>query len=711
MPPLIDFVDIFDLNQESRKINDSLIQSLLFNTTAPTLEFTYDADPEQTSFIESNGSTIRLIAPAGSGKTQSIVNRVLKKFSEGKSLRSFLILTFDNSARDSIIDKFDKSLTNLGSANRDTPQVRTLNSFGGGIARSVSPSRDIADEWESGEITRTILKEFKKQYPEKAEYLPAFIKGKVYSQLFSLLKNSIVFSDKLLSGDPETCLVYKNAISNKLEPWIGTWRGTPKEKSVANSIGSIMGNLFHRYNLALLDRNKIDFDDQKLQSYRFLKETPTAVGSLMSVFGEVIVDEFQDINKLDFELIKLIVENKTLVVVGDDDQAIYSFRGCSPDYIINFDQRFGRKGELHILKKNYRCPKNIVHIANKLIANNDPNRVSKIQEPHRTDDALIQFWHCLNAGSEAQIIARTIKKLHDTKSAKGWDYSDVAILIRLNHQCLPLQIALIMEGIPFFCEKKYNILVNEFMARLIGLMNLHLKLVKDKTHHSLEDSRLLMDCLGRVYDDWKVIKFHKEVEKANGYHNVKPDEKLLPWKVTLTDFSTAIRNLSRSGPPKDVIERIGISFKNMGGVMGDLESALNEETAPLGEFADIASRFKGTMEEFYNVISGLKAKAEGFLYQDKEGTGVNILTYFKCKGRQWDTVIIPGANQKIIPQTKKDSNIEDERRIFYVAVTRATANLFFSYVRTTVKSKVEPSQFLAELGLGEAEEKRAGILA
>ena len=167
----------------------------------------------------------------------------------------------------------------------------------------------------------------------------------------------------------------------------------------------------------------------------------------------------------------------------------------------------------------------------------------------------------------------------------------------------------------------------------------------------------------------------------------------------------------RPGSPSEVVERIGRSFKNMNGIAGDLETAVNEEYLPLGEFVDIASRFKGSMQEFFEVISSLKEKVEGGLYQEKGGTGVNILTYFKCKGRQWDTVFIPGSNQKIIPQTKKDSNVEDERRIFYVAVTRATSNLFFSYVRTTVKSKVEPSQFLAELGLTDAEEKRAGVLA
>ena len=104
-------------------------------------------------------------------------------------------------------------------------------------------------------------------------------------------------------------------------------------------------------------------------------------------------------------------------------------------------------------------------------------------------------------------------------------------------------------------------------------------------------------------------------------------------------------------------------------------------------------------------------RVQGGLFVEREGEAdaVNLPTYFRAKGRQWHTVLVPGANQKVIPHARAD--LEDERRLFYVATTRATANLVFSYVRQAVRSKVEPSQFLAELGLGEGEEKRATFLS
>ena len=160
---MIEFVDIFTSSPETRKINDNLIQSLLFNNSAPKLEITLDADKEQQSFIDSKADTIRLIAPAGSGKTQSIVNRVLKRVAEGTSLRTFLVLTFDKSARDSLLDKFSDSITNLGLSRTSDPQVRTLNSFGREILKGFSPGLDEIANNEPNEIMRSILKDFKKE--------------------------------------------------------------------------------------------------------------------------------------------------------------------------------------------------------------------------------------------------------------------------------------------------------------------------------------------------------------------------------------------------------------------------------------------------------------------------------------------------------------------------------------------------------------------
>ena len=143
----------------------------------------------------------------------------------------------------------------------------------------------------------------------------------------------------------------------------------------------------------------------------------------------------------------------------------------------------------------------------------------------------------------------------------------------------------------------------------------------------------------------------------------------------------------------------------MGGLVGSLEEAV-DNFVPLGELVDIASRFRGNTEQFHSMLSGLLRKVEGRLYRKKEGEGVNLLTYFKSKGRQWHTVVLPGVNEGVIPHGRADT--EDERRLFYVGITRASSNLVLSYVRKAVGQDVGPSRFLNEMGLAiEGQEKRA----
>ena len=175
------------------------------------------------------------------------------------------------------------------------------------------------------------------------------------------------------------------------------------------------------------------------------------------------------------------------------------------------------------------------------------------------------------------------------------------------------------------------------------------------------------------------------------------------------DLARAVAALASEATPALLVERIGASFKYLGGLVGSLEEAL-DNALPLGSWWTWPSGSGG--RRAVPLAAGRAAGAgPGGLFVEREGEAdaVNLLTYFRAKGRQWHTVLVPGANQKVIPHARAD--LEDERRLFYVATTRATANLVFSYVRQAVRSKVEPSQFLAELGLGEGEEKRATFLS
>jgi DNA helicase-2/ATP-dependent DNA helicase PcrA len=541
--------------------------------------------------------------------------------------------------------------------------------------------------------------------------LPAKLARRVYLDLISTLKNQVILADRLLAKDPAMMKQFLDLAEQTglLEPWLEPHRGSAAWESVKTKIPSVLVYIYKLYNDINRHHHRIDFDDQKLLAFLGLEADEHLAKIATGQYTSVIVDEFQDINRLDFEFIKLLARGKQLIVVGDDDQSIYAFRRCTPDYIINFPERVGRQAETHILRTNYRCPKNVVEMGNRLIANNT-NRIEKNQVAHREDHAHVQLWHCLNSASEAQVIARHIKKLYTDQAAKGFRYSDVAVLLRINSQSLPLQIALILEEIPYHCRREENVIVSDLMKKLLGLIDLHLRLRAAPNDHSLTDTRLLCNCLVRYAPAKDVDRFHQEVERCDGYLQLArtPDRTFLPAGLTKSDFRRAVENLVKEATPLELVERISGNFKHLGGMIGSLEDAINN-TLPLGEFVDIASRFKGDVAQFHDVLTGLLQKVEGGLYHGEEGDAVNLLTYFRAKGRQWNTVIIPGANQKVIPLG--NSNVEDERRLFYVAVTRATSNLIVSFVRNAVRSRVEPSQFIKEMGLTGAEEKRAKVLS
>jgi DNA helicase-2/ATP-dependent DNA helicase PcrA len=713
----IAFDDMFALDDLSTKQLNAIAARVRTNPEGVIFDYTAQADEEQQRFIDSQARTIRLLAPAGSGKTQSVVNRVITAVSKGARLDEFLILTFDNAASASLREKMLQRVSSLAVALPGTPQVMTLNRFGYGQFRGVLS--DLYGQLTIGEnvrrdqmesIRRT-LDALKQKRPDVHGLLPRRLGHAVYLQFISAQKNNLVLPDHLFKteGDGRRRFLDLCEAHRLLDPWLDALGATEWERS-GQLVVNALAFIYRHYCWLMRNHNRIDFDDQKLLPYLAFDADERLAKAAMSQYRCVVVDEFQDINLLDFALVRLIAKDRPLIVVGDDDQAIYAFRGCSPRYIIDFAERAGRDTETHVLRVNYRCPRNVVEMSNRLI-NHNTDRVVKNQRASREDDADVQVWHCLNSGSEAQVIARFVKRLYAERAQHGFQYANVAMLTRMNSQSLPLQIALILEGIPYHCRKEDNVIVSETMEKLLGLIGLHLKLLEKPGHQSPEDTALLVNCFFRYQRPADVEAFHRLVVEKWGYAEAAKDaEKCLrfAWPLSVADFRRAVGVLLKPATPVALVEGVSAAFKNLGGLVGSLEDAINN-TLPLGEFVDIASRFRGDTHDFHELMAGLLAKVRGGLFHEAEGDGVNLLTYFRAKGRQWHTVILPGVNERVIPHAR--SPIEDERRLFYVAVTRATSNLILSYVRQAVRCSVEPSRFLFEMGLASAEEKRAAFIS
>jgi len=612
-------LDLFDKDTAAIRRLDEIVDSFRANARPRLFEFTPNADEFQSKFIKSAEPCIRLLAPAGSGKTQSIANRVVYSVSKGGKVSGQLLLTFDNSASISLAAK----LTDLLAKNSidAKPNVFTLNKFGYAILRGhlrniygqLAIGTDVKSDCR--EAIQRSLKELRQVAPELAALLPRKLSSGVYLEFISLLKNNLIIPDDLVNK-PETRLEFLNFCNrtNAWKPWMAPSGENTGDDAFAKKVTVCLMNVYRLYWDIMREHKKIDFDDQKLLPYLALRSNTPLVEAFMASYGSIIVDEFQDINRLDFELIRTLANGKCLTVVGDDDQAIYGFRGCSPEYIIDFSKHVERAVDSHVLQINYRCPKNIVEMSTKLIRHNK-YRVEKNPVANSDTDADIKVWHCVDSASEAQIIARTARKLVE-KEQDRLGYSDIAVLYRMNSQSLPLQFALILEEIPYHCRLEENIILSDAFRNFLDLVKLSLDVEKNPAYTSADASRLLCQAFFRYAERGTIEKLHKTARDTGGYsaaaRQLASQDRRLPQS-----FVEAIGILGRPQRPGQLVRELGMKFEFLGGMVGGLEQAILNYL-PLGEMADIAGRFRGDTAQFHAMLSGLMTNAKERLSKNVE---------------------------------------------------------------------------------------------
>jgi DNA helicase-2/ATP-dependent DNA helicase PcrA len=410
-------------------------------------------------------------------------------------------------------------------------------------------------------------------------------------------------------------------------------------------------------------------------------------------YDEVIVDEFQDINKLDFSLIDAITKKARLIVTGDDDQAIYGFRGCTPSYIIDLDKHLGREVKSFELRRNYRCPNNVVHHATRLIRNNTW-RIEKDPVAVRSDKATIKVVQSTTATAEAKMIATAIERIRRKNDSLG--YGDFAVLYRTNAQSLPIQLQFILRNIPYNVREDDNILHNEELEKLLGVLRTKLAVQRGAAVRPA-DAILTLKAYFRYLDQRATPRLESFFEAEQPFLNALTSERfysILP-KARDSRLAGAVSDVVKAPSLFKSLDVLAKSFKGVRGMVGSLEEVIDNDV-PLGEVYELAASFRGRIDAFVDTIDGALKRAKDEQAGHREN-GVVLATFFKAKGLQWHTVVITSCNQGIIPH--KRAPIEDERKLFYVALTRASSNLIASYLKTSCKTKVAPSCFLTESGL------------
>lgn len=443
---------------------------------------------------------------------------------------------------------------------------------------------------------------------------------------------------------------------------------------------------------------KIDFDDMLIQAYDLLNNDPAILSIVRQVFKYILIDEFQDINRVQFELIRLIAgQENNLFVVGDEDQSIYGFRGARPDFMLEFDQYFPSTRHI-LLDTNYRSSKDIVDLSLGLIKKNK-KRHPKDLKAFSKDPARISYIYPKDTDDEARLVADQI--FDRVGSQKGADYGDFAVIYRTNRQARAFVDAFMDKRIPFILKDAPKTIYDHWVsldiiaylriAMEIGsggdwarVINKPFRYISKKSLAKAEASMDFLDCLLNDEDikDFQKKNLEDLYIDLNYVRGLSPQYGISYIRTTL-DYDRYIL---------DYCHERRIKSQQIVEILDELEAAA-------GPYRTILDFFKH-IDQVREEVKKNADKTAGSSLATSADKGVVLTTMHSSKGLEFDNVYIVGVNEGIVPYQLGDDSkldIEEERRLLYVAITRAKRFLVISSPLKRFGKKIGQSQFLKEL--------------
>lgn len=454
---------------------------------------------------------------------------------------------------------------------------------------------------------------------------------------------------------------------------------SPSECGKEVSYGEYFPDIYNYYTRTCRDLGLIDFEDMILECYRMLMDSPEILSKWQETFKYVLIDEYQDINRLQESVIRLLVKShKNIFVVGDDDQSIYGFRGSKPQIMQEFTEYY-EGAKLITLSINYRSGSDIIKNAGLVIGENKV-RFEKDQEPASDDNhGFCKGYVFDNARHETESIAAMIEK--------DGDYDNTAVLYRTNLESEMIALELAARGIPYVST---SAVLSIYEDPAVKTVLSYLKFAYEG--HKRSDFFAIMNCPLRYIRRDSVrneIAYEKDILD---YYRSNPG-----MKETVTKLFRQLRLLEHMRPAlalKYILNEIGV----MKFLMQDKTKAEKEK------LTDICDRLMQDAASFQDVVSFLemageeirRAEKERGRRKDKDNKGVKIMTMHASKGLEFDTVYLPGLCEGSVPNRKsvEPDQIEEERRMLYVGMTRARKRLILSYVKGDKDNSRMPSRFL-----------------
>ena len=619
---------------------------------------------------------VLVLAGAGSGKTTVLVNRIAYMISE-KHIRpwNILAITFTNKAAREMKDRIERL---LGDTAKDM-WIGTFHSVCVRILRScidlLGYSRDFVI-YDTAD-TKTVMKECLRELDIDEKSFPV-------RNVLSIISNA--------KNDLMDAATFENVYKSDYRM-------------------SIIAKIYYRYQTKLRKNNAVDFDDIILNTVKILSENPDVLSKYQHKFQYILVDEYQDTNNSQYLLINLLAQaNRNLCVVGDDDQSIYKFRGANIGNILNFEDDYSDVQKI-TLDQNYRSTQNILDAANSVISNNK-GRMGKSLWTSNGDGNKVFVYTGTNEYDEARYIARQIKKHFDEQGS----FSDCAILYRTNAQSRVIEEMLMRESVPYkvlsglrFYDRKE---IKDIIAylRVVYNPNDDVSLARIINEPKRKIGNATLEKARNIARE-KETSLYDVISHADDYPEFKTAIK------KLLSFSEIIQSLIKLKDTVTIEELTGRILNDTGYmpalVMEDTtESKTRIEN--LGEFISVITEFEkneetgNTLGEFLENIS-LVSDIDG--YDENEDSAV-LMTIHSAKGLEFPIVFLSGLEEGLFPgmrSMESDDDIEEERRLCYVAITRAKEQLYITKtISRTIHGKTMPttaSRFFKEIPVEYLEDK------
>lgn len=608
-------------------------------------------EAQQKAIAHGTGPMLVLAGP-GSGKTAVITRRVWELVRKGTAPGSILVITFTKAAAIQMQERY------LALQKKEDPQKTGQVNFGTfhavffkilKYAYQLQASNIISEE-ESYQILSELVSEMNMEIDDEKEFLEG-----IRSEISRIKSERIDIATYYSINCPE----------------------------------EEFRNLYTGYEQAMRKKHRIDFDDILLYCYELLIKRPDILKMWQQKYQYILIDEFQDINRIQYDIIRMLAKPEdNLFIVGDDDQSIYRFRGAKPEIMLNFTKDYPDAAQV-LLNYNYRSQKEIVTTALNLVSHNTKRFPKKIQA---TREAMLPVLTETfpSQEEEGDRILEVIRGYH----AKGIPYREMAILFRTNTQARGIMGKLMSYNIPFRMKDTVPNLFEHWIAKDIIA---YLRLARGE-----RDRGLFLKIMNRPN---RYISRESLQETTINFDRLKWRYREKDWMVDRIDRMEYDLSMIAKANPFAAITYIrrGIGYDDYLISYAEYRRMKPEELMETITELQESARGFDTCEEWFSYMERYKKelterKETG---TDKTAEGIILSTMHSAKGLEYELVILPEVNEGIIPYKRavSEEELEEERRMYYVAMTRAKNFLYVFSVHRMHGKEMVPSRFVAEMAL------------